>query len=156
MSSVIRHASAQPMNAPADTPIRKRWWHAADRVGALASFLCAVHCAVLPFVLVFLPLLGLQFLADHAFERGFVLFACLLATVTLLGGYRRHRRPHALALVVPGLLLLILGITVLHDTGSLVLHSVLVTCGGLLVASAHFVNLRFDRLRHVHRADCAH
>jgi hypothetical protein len=40
---------------------------------------------------------------------------------------------------------------------SIILHSVLVTCGGLLVASAHFVNLRFDRqLGHVHGPHCAH
>jgi hypothetical protein len=156
MNSAISHAPQPQMTSPTDIPVRKRWWHAADRVGALASFLCAVHCAALPFVLVFLPLLGLQFLADHAFERGFVSFACVLATITLIGGYRRHRRPLALALVLPGLLLLILGITVLHDGASLMLHSVLVTCGGLLVASAHFVNLRFDRIHHVHDVQCAH
>ena len=148
-------AAIASMTQPPEPEIRKRWWHLADRLGATASFLCAVHCAALPFVLVFLPLLGLQFLASHTFEKGFVLFACLLATITLLGGYRRHRRRLALGLVLPGLLLLITGITVLHDTGSLLLHSVLVTCGGLLVASAHFVNLRFDRV-HVHGPTCAH
>ena len=40
-------------------PKAGRWWHVADRVGATASFLCAIHCALLPFVLTLLPLLGL-------------------------------------------------------------------------------------------------
>ncbi|MEO7072934.1 MAG: MerC domain-containing protein, partial [Rhodanobacter sp.] len=64
---------------PANTSL----WHAADRVGATASFLCAVHCAALPFVLALLPFVGLGFLADHRFERGFVLFACVLGGIAL-------------------------------------------------------------------------
>src|SRR6186997_1309837 len=122
---------------------KSRWWHAADRVGAMASFLCAIHCALLPFVLALLPLLGLEFLADHRFERVFVLCACVLASFVLVRGYRRHRQSLPLRLAAPALALLLLG--VLYIDGSLlILHSVLVTCGGLLLAAAHFVNLRLD------------
>jgi len=43
---------------------------------------------------------------------------------------------------------------------SIIVHSVLVTIGGLLVASSHFVNLRSDRRRghdgHVHGPQCVH
>jgi hypothetical protein len=132
------------------------WWHFADRLGATASFLCAIHCALLPFVLALLPLLGLSFLADHGFERGFVTFACVLALTSLINGYRRHHRPFPLYLALPGLSLLLLGVTVAENY-SIVLHSVLVTCGGLLVASAHFLNLRLDRLHgHAHGPHCAH
>ncbi|WP_199099522.1 MerC domain-containing protein [Dyella sp. ASV21] len=134
---------------------KKRWWSLADRVGATASFLCAIHCAALPFVLAVLPLLGLGFLADHRFERGFVMFACALALISLVSGYRHHRRPLALLLALPGLLLLISGVT-FAESYSVALHSVLVTCGGLLVASAHFVNLRTHRALHVHGPQCAH
>jgi hypothetical protein len=102
-----------------------------------------------------LPLLGLGFLADHRFERGFVMFACALALISLVSGYRHHRRPLALLLALPGLLLLISGVT-FAESYSVALHSVLVTCGGLLVASAHFVNLRTHRALHVHGPQCAH
>jgi MerC mercury resistance protein len=132
-----------------------RGWKLADRIGAAASFLCAIHCAALPFVLSLLPLLGLEFLADHRFERAFVMFACALALLTLVNGYRRHRRPTPLLCAFPGLSLLLLGVTVAEDY-SIVLHSVLVTCGGVLVAAAHFVNLRLDRRLHVHEPGCAH
>ncbi len=135
---------------------KNRWWHVADRVGAAASFLCAIHCAALPFVLALLPLLGLGFLADHRFERAFVVFACVLALVSLLSGYRRHRRGAPLRLALPGLALLLLGVTV-GESHSIAVHSALVTCGGLLVAAAHFINLRADREQgHLHSADCAH
>jgi hypothetical protein len=143
-----------------DAPKAARWWHLADRVGATASFLCAIHCALLPFVLTVLPLLGLGFLAGHRFERGFVMFAASLALFALVGGYRRHRRPLPLLLAVPGLLLLLLGVTWASGY-SILVHSVMVTCGGLLVASAHFVNLYIDRrhghaVAHAHGPQCAH
>lgn len=149
--SLVRSMSTDPAQPPPS-----RWWHFADRLGATASFLCAVHCALLPFVLALLPVLGLGFLASHAFERGFVLFACVLALLSLVNGYRRHRRPLPLMLALPGLALLLLGIALI-DGPSVALHSTLVTCGGLLVASAHFSNLRLDRLHgHVHGPHCAH
>lgn len=141
------------MEAPQQN--KNRLWSMADRVGAIASFLCAIHCAALPFVLALLPFVGLEFLADHAFERGFVLFASALATVSLVIGYRRHHRPLALLLAIPGLALLIMGVTFAEHYG-VALHSVMVTCGGLLVAAAHFVNLRTHRALHVHDAQCAH
>lgn len=137
---------------------KSRWWSVADRIGATASFLCAIHCALLPFVLALLPFVGLEFLADHRFERGFVLFACALALFALVRGYRRHQGPLPLLLAAPGLALLLLGVTYAEGY-SIILHSVLVTCGGLLVASAHFVNLRADRRHdhdHVHGPQCAH
>ena len=133
------------------------WWRVADRVGAVASFLCAIHCALLPFILAALPFIGMEFLADHRFERGFVMFACLLALLVLVRGFRRHRWSLPLLLATPGLGLLLLGVT-FAENYSIVLHSVLVTCGGLLLAAAHFVNLRRDHQGdgHFHGSQCAH
>jgi hypothetical protein len=97
--------------------------------------------------------------ADHRFERGFVFFACALALFALITGYRRHQRALPLMLAIPGLLLLIFGVTWAEGI-SIIVHSVLVTIGGLLVASSHFINLRSDRRRshagHVHGPQCAH
>jgi len=137
---------------------KSHWWQLADRIGAVASFLCAIHCALLPFVLALLPFLGLEFLADHRFERGFVLFACALASIALIRGFRRHQHPLPLLLATPGLVLLLLGVTYAEGY-PIIVHSVMVTCGGLLLASAHFVNLRRDSRHgedHVHGPQCAH
>lgn len=140
---------------------RTRWWNVADRIGAAASFLCAVHCALLPFVLALLPFVGLEFLADRRFERGFVMFACLLALIALGRGFRRHQEPLPLLLAAPGLILLVTGVT-WAEHYSMLLHSVMVTTGGLLLACAHFVNLRRDThgrggdSNHIHGPQCAH
>ena len=123
----------------------------ADRVGATASFLCAIHCAALPFVFALLPALGLGFLANHEFERWFIAFATLLALTMLIRGYLRHRTPHALGLLLPGLVLLWLGGYVFDFESSATLHALLVALGGSGVALAHLVNLR---LAHAHDACC--
>lgn len=125
----------------------------ADRFGATASFLCAVHCAALPFVIALLPALGLGFLADHGFERGFVAFASVLASWSIGSSYRRHRVPLALWLLVPGLALLWLGAYLIDSHEALGVHALLVACGGLLLTSAHVINLRLGHL-HADGVEC--
>ena len=124
----------------------------ADRVGATASFLCALHCAALPFVLALLPALGLSFLADHSFERWFIAFATVLALTMMIRGYRRHGAPQALFLLLPGLVLLWLGGYVFDLESSGLWHALLVSLGGTAVALAHIVNLPRTNL---HRFCCA-
>jgi hypothetical protein len=118
--------------------------HVADRVGAVASFLCAVHCAALPFFIAVLPALGLSFLADHRFERIFIAFASCLALAALIRGYRRHRVARPLYFVMPGLALLWIGAWVFDAEGTLVLHATLVALGGCCVAYSHVLNLRMS------------
>ncbi|WHZ18665.1 MAG: hypothetical protein OJF55_000814 [Rhodanobacteraceae bacterium] len=142
--------------AAANAPLRpaRRFAVLVDRVGATASLLCAVHCALLPFVLALLPLIGLEFLAGHTFERVFVACAAALASASILTAYRRHRKPHALFLAVPGIVLLLFGVAINLDVHVL-LHTASVVTGGVLVASAHITNLVLAH-RHHHADCCAH
>ncbi len=113
-----------------------------------------VHCAALPLVIAVLPAIGLGFLANHKFERGFVAFASVLALSTLFFGFRRHRQFRAFWFLVPGILLLAAGMIVDFDQ-SATLHAVLVAMGGTLVAASHVTNLRLAHV-HVHSAACEH
>lgn len=125
---------------------RDAFAHAADRIGATASFLCALHCAALPFVIAILPALGLGFLADHRFERIFIAFASCLALVALISGYRRHRVASALYFAGLGLALLWIGAWLFDADRTLVVHATMVTLGGCAVAFAHVLNLRLSHL----------
>jgi len=125
---------------------------AIDRFGAAASFVCAVHCALLPIVFGVLPALGLAFLADHRIERAFVVFAIALATTSLAFGLRRHGSWRAFWFLIPGIALLVAGLFVGASHAD-TLHAVPVSIGGTLVALSHLVNLR---LNHVHGPDCRH
>lgn len=63
-----------------------------DWLGVGASVLCAIHCAAMPFVVGFLPLLGLSFLADPSFHKWMVLVCLVLALLAFVPGWRRHHR----------------------------------------------------------------
>lgn len=139
-------ATIAPITAPSVAAPR-RFAVLVDRVGATASLLCAVHCALLPFVLALLPLIGLEFLAGHLFERIFVACAAVLASASIITAYRRHRRPHALFLMVPGIALLLFGIAFNLDV-HVVIHTACVVTGGVLVASAHVTNLVLAHRHH--------
>lgn len=123
-----------------------------DRVGASASFLCAVHCALLPVVFGLLPALGLEFLANHAIERAFVSFAIVLASTSLVFGLRKHGSYRAFWFLIPGIILLVTGLLIGDDHAD-PRHAVMVSIGGALVALSHLVNLR---LNHVHGPGCNH
>ena len=87
------------------------------------------------------------------FEQGCVLFASLIGLFSVFWGYRRHGEVRALGLLIPGLLLLWLGILYAPLHHALVPHALAMTAGGTLVGLAHLANLR---LVHVHNASCAH
>ena len=116
----------------------------ADRIGATASLICALHCAVLPFVLAVLPALGLGFLADHLFERVFIACASALALTVLLHGYRHHHDRRPMTLLIPGLVLLWIGGFLVDGHDTIGLHALLVVLGGSCVALAHLANLRLQ------------
>ena len=130
--------------------------HLLDRLGAAGSLVCALHCALVPLLLALAPSLGLSLWLGESLEEIFVVFVTVLGAFSLIWGYRRHGEVRALGLLLPGLLLLWAGawIPVLHGQFP-VLHAVVMTFGGVLVALAHWANLRLNH-GHVHDASCAH
>lgn len=118
----------------------------ADRLGFAASFLCALHCALVPVALALAPALGLNVGGWLDFDQAFVVFATVLGLTTLTVGWRRHRAFRAWALLLPGLALVWAGaFTWLHDHG--LAHAAIMVAGGLLLAAAHLVNLRLGHAR---------
>lgn len=78
-----------------------------DRVGAVASSLCAVHCAVCALLPAAFGALGMGVLLGHEVEWVFTLIAVVFAAGALISGWRRHRSVRVaglLALGIAGLL----------------------------------------------------
>jgi len=126
--------------------------HRADRVGFAASFLCAVHCALLPLLLGILPAIGLKFAGLEGIDEAFVVFASILGATTVIIGWRRHRVVHAGYLLLFGLALLWVG-AFTHVHHHAIVHAVMMTIGGLSVAGAHFLNMRLTHA-HTHACGC--
>lgn len=142
------------------TPVSRQPHPLLDRLGATGSLVCAIHCALLPLVIALLPSLGLAVWLGEDFERGFVLFASLLGTFTLVWGYRRHHEVRALGLLLPGLATLWFAVLYAPLHHAPVPHAIAMTFGGTLVGLAHLANLRLNHASgargHVHDASCAH
>ncbi|MBN9385703.1 MAG: MerC domain-containing protein [Chitinophagaceae bacterium] len=85
--------------------LRKINW---DILGISASIICAIHCAILPLLLVSLPVLGVNIIHNAAFEYGMIVLAFLVGSLALLHGFRHHHRhPGPWLLFTAGLLLLV-------------------------------------------------
>ncbi len=74
-----------------------------DRLGTVASSLCAVHCAVVAILRAAFGGLGLRFLLGHEAEWAFTLVAIALASAALTLGWRRHRSLLVAALLALGM-----------------------------------------------------
>ncbi|MCR9201376.1 MAG: MerC domain-containing protein [Planctomycetaceae bacterium] len=63
-----------------------------DMLGVTASVACAIHCAAMPFVIGFLPAMGLSFLADEAFHKWMAGACFLIGLAAFVPGWKRHGR----------------------------------------------------------------
>lgn len=103
----------------AQIPAQPEWGFSAawrDWLGVAASIACAVHCAAMPFVVGFLPLLGLSFFADPAFHQWMVAICLGLAMLAFVPGWRRHRRLSPAVMAVGGLSLIAVAAFAGEDT----------------------------------------
>lgn len=107
-----------------------------DFWGFLASFLCALHCAAIPLILLFGSLGSFAWLANHEVELVFIVVSITLAYWSLWTSYRNHHKQNkAIKIVFVGFIFLAISRLLPHHIGD-----VLVVIGGLIVAYAHYVN----------------
>lgn len=107
-----------------------------DKVGAGASFLCAIHCSILPVAVSLLPIIGLSWLADENIERCFLAISAFLGIFSLCWGFSVHRKMHALAVLATGIGLMAVG----HIAEDTTWGVVVAVAGGLSIATSHLIN----------------
>lgn len=131
-----------------------------DSVGAVASTACAVHCALMPLLLAFVPSMRVALrtvghewhgllhwlLWSHELEAVFALSVIGFAAVVLGLSYWQHRRPLPLMVAAGAALMLLIG-AFGHWHGHGVLHVLLQVTGGCGIAAAHLLNMRAQRRR---------
>ncbi|RDC55781.1 MerC domain-containing protein [Pedobacter chinensis] len=113
-----------------------------DKIGITASTACAIHCAILPFLLTLLPLWGLEFLATPALEIFMILLSLLLGVWSLNKSYRIvHHNPGPIIILALGFGFILFG----HFSGIEILEPILIPLGGFTIAGAHFLNLKLTK-----------
>ncbi len=111
-----------------------------DHVGAAVSFVCAVHCVAMPFLLSMFPLLGLQFLAHEGLEWAMIVAAFGGAILSCAGGLRVHGRRRILLAFGSGAVLIVLSPLFADPT-----HGIVIGLGGVVLSASHLLNRRWCR-----------
>jgi|LNFM01.2.fsa_nt_gb hypothetical protein len=114
-----------------------------DRYGMALSIGCAIHCAVLPIALSAMTTAGLAWVASEELEWTILICTFLIGSTRLVQSYFQHRHTECLILFVAGLVSFVCAKSELFDFPYN--EAVFMTIGGLLIAIAHFRNLRLSR-----------
>jgi len=116
--------------------------HAAwlDHLGMTASLACAIHCAVLPFVISMLPLWGIGFLANDWVELSMIILSLIIGIYSLASSYPKHSKLLPIFVLVAGFTFIAAGHYFFEH-----LEATLIPLGGLAIAAAHFINWRYSR-----------
>ena len=89
MPDMQHQSSLLPSNLPLAESAQSSW---SDLLGVIASIGCAIHCAAMPMVVSYLPLFGLEFLADESFHRWMAVICFVIALAAFVPGWRKHRK----------------------------------------------------------------
>lgn len=115
-----------------------------DKLGATLSLACALHCALQPLLLLVLPFVGLGFLMNERLETVFLVFSVLLATYSLVSGWRHHGQKRAFPVLMVGVLCIVA--SRLWEA----YEPALAITGALGIVVAHLYNMRLHQRYHQH------
>lgn len=115
-----------------------------DRLGISASVLCAVHCAIVPLAITVLPLLGVGFLAHGAFEVSMIALSVAIGVLSMGRSYRIHRQLNPIFMMIAGAMILLFNLLghSTHDETLEMLHPFIALLGGIMIISAHRINMK--------------
>lgn len=108
-----------------------------DALGAGASFICAVHCALFPLLLSAVPLLGIQFFENPVIEYSLMVASFFIGLIALYRGYTYHHSN-----ILP-IILFAIGFPILvfaHIRLQGVISYTLITLAAVMIISAHIIN----------------
>jgi Na+-translocating ferredoxin:NAD+ oxidoreductase RnfE subunit len=109
-----------------------------DRVGAIASAACAVHCVLTGLALGLMSVTGLGFIGSPIVEAGFFLTAILVGTWALVHGVRKHHSFRPALVFILGMGSLLVSHFILdHDS---IAGSLTSAFGGVCLVTFHILN----------------
>lgn len=129
-----------------------------DMWGFSASTICAIHCALMPFIIVFLPMLGLQFIANPIIELIFISTSLLIGAFTFRHGYyNHHRKIYPFIIFISGFAIIIIGhlfffnhshdvipkTDIIHNEN--VAFLLVAPIGAFIIAVSHLINRKLSK-----------
>ena len=118
------------------TPPHAFW----DRVGMWLSYICALHCALMPVVIGYLAMNGMGKIAEESTEWAIIGCSLGIGLFRLFYSYfKEHRRPEPVVFFLVGVSLILIAKSVFFATPEQ-MEPVGMVAGGLLIGTAHFRN----------------
>jgi len=121
-----------------------------DKFAIWLSAVCIVHCLTIPLLIAFLPIATLGFSSDQHFHEVIFWFVFPISSVGLVAGVREHQefKPVFLGLLALAMLSYLI---YLHQILSLEIEFIFSIIACLLLAYAHWLNLKLVKKFHVHK-----
>ena len=153
-------AFAQPAHL---NPMHSPKSHLFDKFAIFLSVTCAIHCLLVPILIIFLPIVGTTFFADADFHLWMLYLVIPTTAIAVFMGCKKHKDKIVITLSALGILIVtastIYQYSLQSDTGDCVIcasggHSMLnplvwinVLAGAFLI-SAHWRNYKLCRADH--------
>ena len=115
-----------------------------SKFGFWSSFICAIHCTLLPLVLILIPTSGVYLFINETFELVFLLVSLVINIANLCFGYKMHKSNKALAILASGLFIFLVGrLLHKHNHDHFIqydLFNLFMIVGGFMMATSSLIN----------------
>ena len=116
-----------------------------DGLAISASLLCILHCLLMPFLLILVPIISSTFVADEEFHFVLVVLVLPLSIIALFLGCMRHKDHIVIILGALGLCSLVLIALFGHDLLDEIGEKVATVISGSILAAGHVRNFKLCR-----------
>lgn len=125
-----------------------------DKFAISLSALCAIHCLLIPVLVVMTPSIAALNLQDEIFHIWMIVAVVPISAYALTMGCKNHKNIIVMLLGVMGLLILVLTAVLGHDFLTENLEKLFTVLGALLITIAHVWNYHLCR-KHVPSCECS-
>jgi hypothetical protein len=122
-----------------------------DFWGIFLSGLCIVHCIAVPLVILFFPLLSLQFFPEEDLTHAILLaFILGVGGIAFISGFRVHGQWRPVVWMAAGLLLVMFATFIVHDWLGHIWEPIFAIAGSGCLIRAHILNHQCKKCEHEH------
>lgn len=114
-----------------------------QKYGLYASLACAIHCTVLPFLLIFIPTIGMTLFINDLFEWLLLAFSIVINLTAICYGYTKHQSLKTVTFSGIGIIITLVANLLNkhnHDHFEFNLYNLLIILGGALICFSNYLN----------------
>lgn len=132
-----------------------------DKIGMVASISCAIHCTLLPFIMIAVPTFSVSLFASEEIEWLFLGISFLLNLISLCFGFKKHKSYKAFSFSGIGFGLIVICNMIKihysrHNHFEFDLYNIILILGGISIALSYYFNNLLCKNCKVCKEGCHH